>query len=170
MILKELKTQVEGLNPTTETLIRDKEIWIDQLRYRKAKLENMIERGRRIMDNDIFEKDQRNFYRRIENNTKYEGKIREVDKFVNFRGGIWEKDEKTPMVPWMEEATEALKAKVHNVEQFTIEEEVLSSTAKKRKNWTSPGIDGIQNYWWKKFKSAQRALVRAYDAIKKTTT
>ena len=68
------------------------------------------------------------------------------------------------MVPWIEEAREALKA---NVEQFTIKEEVLSSTAKKRKYWTSPGIDGIQNYWWKKFKSAQRALVRAYDTIKK---
>ena len=61
------------------------------------------------------------------------------------------------MVPWMEETREALKAKVHKVEQFTIKEEVLSSTANKRKNWTSPGIDGIQNYWWKKFKSAQTA-------------
>ena len=27
MILKELKTQVEGLNPTTKTLIRYKELW-----------------------------------------------------------------------------------------------------------------------------------------------
>ena len=85
MIPKELKTQVEGLNPTTKTLIRYKEIWIDQLRYKKVKLETMIER-RRIMVNNIFEKDQnqRKFYRRIENNTKYEGKTPEVDKFVNF--------------------------------------------------------------------------------------
>ena len=52
------------------------------------------------------------------------------------------------------------------MEQFTIKEEVLSSTAKKRKTWMFPGIDGIQNYWWKKFNSTQRALVRAYDAIK----
>ena len=65
-----------------------------------------------------------------------------------------EKDEKTPTVPWMEKAREALKAEVHKVGQFTIIEEVLTSTAKKRKNWTSPGIDGIQNYWWKKLKSA----------------
>ena len=46
------------------------------------------------MDNDIFGKDQRNFYRRIENNTKYEGKTPEVDKFINFWGGIWEKRRK----------------------------------------------------------------------------
>ena len=65
----------------------------------------------------------------------------------------------------MEEVKDELKAKVHKVEQFIIKEEVLSSTVKKLKNWTSPGIDGIQNYWWKMFKSVQRALVRAYDEI-----
>ena len=57
-----------------------------------------------------------------------------MDKFVNFWDGILEKDEKTPMVPWMEEAREALKAKLHKVEQFTINKEVLSSTGKKKKN------------------------------------
>ena len=166
MILKELRTQAEGLNPTTKALIRYKEIWIDHLRYKKFKLGKMIGRGRRIMNNDIFEKDQRNFYRRIENSTKYEGKTPEVDKFVNFWGGIWEKDEKVPIVLWIEEAREALKAKMQKVEHFIIKEEVLSSTAKKNKNWASPGIDGIQNYWWKKFESAQRALARAYGTVK----
>ena len=38
------------------------------------------------------------------------------------------------MVPWTEEARKALKAKVHKVEQFTIKEEVLGSTEKKRTN------------------------------------
>ena len=78
--------------PTTKTLIRYKEIWIGQLRYKKVKLEKMIERGRRIMDNDIFENDQINFYRRIEKNNKYEGKTPEVDKFINFWSGIWQND------------------------------------------------------------------------------
>ena len=96
MILTELKTQVEGLKLTARTLIRYKEIWIDQLRYKKVKLEKMMERRGRIMDNDIFEKGERNFCRKIENNTKYEGKTPEVDKFVNFLGGIWEKKTKIP--------------------------------------------------------------------------
>ena len=76
---------IEGLNPTTKTLIKYKEIWIEQLRYKKVKLEEMIERGRQIMDNDIFEKDQRNFYRRIENNTKYEGKHQKWISSLTFR-------------------------------------------------------------------------------------
>ena len=28
----------------------------------------------------------------------------------------------------------------------------LYETIKKRKNWSGPGIDGIQNFWWKKLK------------------
>ena len=37
---------------------------------------------------------------------------------------------------------------------------------KKRKNWSSSGIDGLQNYWWKKFKPAQQALYRASRRLK----
>ena len=33
----------------------------------------MIERGKRIMDNKIFERDQRNFFKRIKEITEYEG-------------------------------------------------------------------------------------------------
>ena len=39
----------------------------------------------------------------------------------------------------------------------------------KRKGWTAPGIDGIQNYWWKNFESAQRALTRAFTNLKDDT-
>ena len=30
----------------------------------------------------------------------------------------------------------------------------------KRKNWSAPGIDGIQNFWWKKFPSIQENLLK----------
>ena len=35
----------------------------------------------------------------------------------------------------------------------------------KRKGWTAPGIDGIQNYWWKKLKPTQKAFTRAFTKI-----
>ena len=36
----------------------------------------------------------------------------------------------------------------------------------KRKGWIAPGIDGIQNYWWKKLEPTQKALTRAFTKIK----
>jgi len=50
------------------------------------------------------------------------------------------------------------------------EEEKIKKETSKRKNWTAPGIDGIQNYWWKKFTMAQKALVRIYTNLHRDTS
>ena len=74
--------------PTAPVLMKHKEGWIDKLRYKRVKLVKMIERGKRIMDNNIFERDQNNFFKRIEGSTKYEVAMPEMDKFVKFWGSI----------------------------------------------------------------------------------
>ena len=40
--------------------------------------------------------------------------------------------------------------------------ENLKKEVRKRKGWTAPGIEGIQNYWWKTFESARKALSRPF--------
>ena len=50
----------------------------------------------------MFEKDQRNFYNKIEKNEKFQGEQPEMEKVIEFWGGIWEKEEVTPMLPWMD--------------------------------------------------------------------
>ena len=139
---------------------------MDQLRYKKVKLEKMIERGKRIKDNANFEKDQKAFFKTLEEKTVYEGEPPPMEKFVEFWAGIWEKDEKKPEMPWMQKVKMALREKVKNVKEFTLTEKRVVGEIRKRKNWTAPGIDGIQNYWWKRFKTAQKALTRAFERMK----
>ena len=62
-ILKDLKHQMEESETTSMNIRRYKEKWVDQLRYKRVKLEKMIERGNRIKDNVNFEKDQKTFFR-----------------------------------------------------------------------------------------------------------
>lgn len=57
-ISKDLKHQMAKSDTTSENIRIYKEKWLDQLRYKKVKLEKMIERGNRIKDNANFEKDQ----------------------------------------------------------------------------------------------------------------
>ena len=71
--LADLKKQIGGVTATNVALASYKEIWIDQLRYKKIKFEKMSERGKRIKDNAMFETDQRNFYNKIEKNEKFQG-------------------------------------------------------------------------------------------------
>ena len=142
---------MEESDTTSKNIRRYKEKWLDQLQYKKMKLEKMIERGNRIKNNANFEKDQKAFFKTLEAKTVYEGEPPRMEKFVEFWAGIWEKDEKTPEMPWMEKVNIELREKVQNVNEFTITENKVVAETRKRKNWTAPGIDRIQNYWWKRF-------------------
>ena len=139
---------------------------VRSITIQKMKLEKMIERGNRIKDNANFEKDQKAFFKTLEGKTVYEGGPPRMEKFVEFWAGKWEKDEKTPEMPWMEKAKIDLREKVQNVNEFTITKNKVVAEIRKRKNWTAPGIDGIQNYWWKRFQTAQKALTRAFERMK----
>ena len=46
----------------------------------------------------------------------------------------------------MEKIQEELKGKITSVKEFNITENGLISQIKKRKKWTAPGVDGIQNF------------------------
>ena len=104
----------------------------------------------------------RNFLKKVEGSTEYQGQIPEMDKFIEFWGSIWEKEESTPEMPWMDKVHEQLTEKVNSVKEFNITDKSLVTEIKKRKNWTAPGIDGIQTFWWKRFKPAIRALKIAF--------
>ena len=113
----------------------------------------------------MFQKDQKSFFRNLENVEKHEGEMPEMEKFVEFWGGIWERNEPTPNMPWMEKVKAELNEKVNNVKEFKITEDKLKKETAKRKNWTAPGVDGIQNFWWKKFIPAQMQLVKAFNNL-----
>ena len=151
---------------TTSVLTNHKEVWIDKLRYKRVKLVKMIERGKKFMDNNIFEGDHKSFFKRIEDNTEYEGAMPKMDKFVKFWVGIWEKDDCTPNMPWMEKIQEKLKEKITSVKEFEITKNGLISEIKKKKNCAASGVDRIQNFWWKRFRPAQKALKKAFEQIR----
>ena len=53
--------------------------------------------------------------------------------------------------------------KVTNVQESTITKKRLHQTVKKRKNWSAPGIDRVQNFWWKKFRGTWSAMLRCFN-------
>ena len=88
-------------------------------------------------------KDQKNFFK----------------NFFKFWGDIWEKDDRTPEIPWVESVS-------NQVNELNITVENLEKETEERKNWTAPGIDRIQNFWWTKLKPARMELKRAFEQVK----
>lgn len=89
----------------------------------------------------------------------------EMDKYVTFWGGIWERDNRTPNMLWMEKIQEKLKEKITSLKEFDIIKNGLNSKTIKRKNWTAQGVNGIQNFCWKRFMPAQKALKKTFVQI-----
>ena len=66
----------------------------------------------------------------------------------------------------MKKIQEKLKEKITSVKEFEITENGLISEIKKKKNWAAPGVDGIQNFWCKRFRPAQKALKKELEQIR----
>ena len=66
----------------------------------------------------------------------------------------------------MESVSKQIREKITRVKKFNITVGTLEKETKKRKNWTAPGIDGIQNFWLKKLKPARTELRRAFEQVK----
>ena len=101
----------------------------------------------------MFEKDKGKFFRNTANKKEYKGMVPSIDQFVTFWSGIWEDDSRTPERKWMQTVTKKIKDKVMPVEEMIVNMGKLLHILKKRQNWPAPGIDGIQNFWWKKLTS-----------------
>ena len=69
-------------------------------------------------------------------------------------------------MPWIEEVKTLLSENVTVVNEFNINSEGLKKEISKRRSWTAPGIDGIQNFWWKKLVTAQKALLKVFETIR----
>ena len=50
----------------------------------------------------------------------------------------------------MESVRGKIRNKITSVKKFNITVKAIEKETKKRRNWTEPGIDGIQNSLWKK--------------------
>ena len=61
----------------------------------------------------------------------------------------------------MKEIETRLREKIRIVEEFKVTGKDLAGIIKKRKNWSAPGFDGIQNFWWKTFTAVWKPMSRA---------
>ena len=107
-ILKELKEKMHKEAATCNLRIV-KEQCVDNLRYKTVTLEKYVENRKRKLDNIMFQKHLGAFFIKLEEKSNRKGQMPEMDKFIEFWGGIWKRRELTPYMPWMEEVKMQLR-------------------------------------------------------------
>ena len=160
-ILENLRRRANSDLSSLRELLAAKEKWLDELRSKKVKLEKIVARDKRIKNNNMFVRNEGTFYRQTKKLEKQVGRVPSINKFTDFWAGIWEDDSKTPVTKWMRGIEKRLREKVKSTSEFKVTEKDLQDVAKKRKNWSAPGIDGITNYWWKTLTATRKLLARA---------
>ena len=100
-----------------------KEQWLDKLCHKMVKLEKYIEKRKWKEHNIMFQRDQKGFFQTPEEVEKWEGEMSEMQRFVEFWGGIWEQNEPTPNMPWMEEVKAEVGERANLVSEFAITDE-----------------------------------------------
>ena len=148
-ILQELRKYVEGGSAGTQKLVEASEKWLDELRVKKVILLKAVEKRKRRKNNAMFVTDEGAFYKRVNSTKEFKGEPPAMERFVEFWGGMWEEEKITIEQPWMEKIKEDLRKKIRDVQDIEISEETIGKVIKRRKNWSSPCIDGTQNFWWK---------------------
>ena len=89
-------------------------------------MEKCEEKRRRKQDNIIFQQLQKGFFKTLEGEEAHEGATPEMEKFVEFWGGIWEREKRMPNMPRMEEIGRQLNEKVNQVNEFNITQKALT--------------------------------------------
>ena len=79
---------------TNYNLRNAREQCLDKLRYKKIKLAKCEEKRRRKQDNIMLQWDQKGFFRTLKVEEAHHREMPEMKKFVEFWGGIWERERK----------------------------------------------------------------------------
>ena len=61
-----------------------KEKWLDQMRYKRVKLQKLIQKEKRISKNRLFENKKGKFDRKMDGNEEHTGHVPSMGKFVEF--------------------------------------------------------------------------------------
>lgn len=157
------RTKEDKVNPSCR---RDMVRVLEILKQKLAAFANRIKRygkaEKRRESNNLFEADQRRFYRNLagEKDEKGAPTGRALEEFWS---GIWsEPKDHRENAFWIKEEEEWCQ-NTPEMRQPEISPEMVRRVTQKLQNWKAPGVDGIHNFWWKHFSSTHGVLAKWFQ-------
>lgn len=135
----------------------------EKLKQKVAAMGNRLRRYHkrtlRHRQNNMFSKNQREFYRSL--GEPAEGaEPPSSDSMQGYWSQVWSQSSKhNDSAPWIRAEKENLRT-LPEMQTVCVTEENVRETVRRMKNWSSPGIDGIHNYWWRSLPSTHGTLSR----------
>ena len=138
-----------------------------KLSVKAGRLKRYLVSQERKSQNELFKANEKIFYRNLNITRSRNGAniYPNVEEFQNYWKSVWS----TPTThnykaSWIKSEEE----RTLNVEQMQISDlsvDQIISAIKKTSNWKTPGCDGIQNFWYKRFTALHAPLTEAFNKI-----
>lgn len=124
----------------------------ETLKQKIAALGNRLRRyhtrTKRYRQNNLFANNQRKFFRNLEETTNENAaKPPNPLEMQQYWSGIWSQESKHNADATWIKIEEQDQSNRREMAEIVVKEEDIRATVKRLKNWTTPGIDGIHNYW-----------------------
>lgn len=125
------------------------------------RLRRYNKRTQRYRQNNLFTSNQKKFFRALDDDTgKPQSAPPKLEEVERYWSDIWSQGQKhNTEAHWIKTEIEEQR-NLREMAAVTVSEEDVRATINRLKNWTSPGVDGIHNYWWKSLTSTHEVLSR----------
>ncbi|XP_054745905.1 putative mediator of RNA polymerase II transcription subunit 24 [Anastrepha obliqua] len=136
-----------------------------KLKVYAARLTRYKESNQRRTDNKLFTNNQKTFYKKLASKEDFQIIPLTKEQITNYWKNIWsiptQHNESATWIRQEEHRQKDLQPQ-HNIALST---EELTNIINKTHNWKCPGIDNVQNFWYKKFTSTHHHLALAINKI-----
>lgn len=162
-ICKKLKTK-HYLPEATKALESHLENLKQRIRALANRLRRYTERVARYTQNLSFQRNQRLYYRSLEERQQNsEKKIVGKDQMYEYWERLWGNSKVHDRAAyWIEEERERMEL-IREMPHIQISVEDTTVAINKLANWRSPGCDNIQAYWWKHFNCVHSILSKQFN-------
>ena len=131
---------------------------------KKAKLMRYDQRVKQYEQNRLYRVDQKRFYQEINGERTNEAVIPDSDESQKFRSGIWSNEiEHKKDAEWLQELKQTTTSPKQAEIEITVRD--VKEIRKKMRNWKSPGPDGVQGYWIKRFSECHTQIAEQLNNL-----
>jgi hypothetical protein len=135
-----------------------------RLVVKKMKIRRYEQRVSQFRQNRLFMADQKKFYQQLSGDVRGEPVVPDADESVKFWEGIWSREVRhNEHAQWWVEMKD--KVKYPRQENIVVNVEMVRQQCKKMSNWKTPGLDGVQGYWFKYFSVFHSRLARQFNEL-----
>lgn len=130
-----------------------------------TRIKRYHERTRTFRDNNLFERNPKVFYRSLEESNISVTSPPSPQQFHGYWHQLWgEEVNHVSNASWIQQIRETL-VNVPEMPAVDFSPQDIKHTVTAMANWTAPGIDKIQAFWWKYFTSTHQPLAAQFAKI-----